>query len=81
MTPEQISYCELLFTMIDREILPRHYTSQMFHQTCTFQMQVYVEWLLNRWVVLRTNINHYPQKINNQKVVKKVRFNSNIKYY
>ena len=64
MTPQQVNYCELLFTMIDREILPKSFTSQMFHQT--FEMQTYVEWLLNRWVVLRKNINHYPQKNNHK---------------
>ena len=66
MMPHQLNYCELLFTMIDREILPKHYTSQMFHQTCTFEMQTYVEWLLNRWVVLRININHYPHTNNHK---------------
>ena len=66
MTPQQVNYCELLFTMIDREILPQSFTSQMFHQTCTFEMQTYVEWLLSRWVILRKNINHYPQKNNHK---------------
>ena len=76
MTPQQINYCELLFTMIDRNILPKHYTSQMYHETCNFEMKIYVDWLVNRWLLLRNNIDHYPQKINNQKsVVKKVRFN------
>ena len=62
MTPQQINYCELLFTMIDRKILPTNYTSQMCHVTCTFEMKTYVEWLLNRWVVLRNNIDHYPKQ-------------------
>ena len=76
MTPQQINYCELLFTMIDRKILPNCYTSQMYHETCNFEMKIYVDWLSNRWVLLRNNIDHYPQNINNQKsVVKKVRFN------
>ena len=76
MTPEQLNYCELLFTMIDREILSKHYTSKMYHETCNFEMKIYVDWLLNRWVLLRNNTDHYPQQINHQKlVVKKVRFN------
>ena len=76
MTPQQINYCELLFTMIDRKILPNCYTSQMYHETSNFEMKIYVDWLSNRWVLLRNHIDHYPQKINNQKsIVKQVRFN------
>ena len=69
MTPQQINYCELLFTMIDRKILPKHYTSQMYHETCNFEMKIYVDWLVNRWLLLRNNIDHYPQKIKKKYVL------------
>ena len=63
MTPQQINYCELLFTMIDCKILPNFYTSQMYHETRNFEMKIYVDWLVNRWLLLRNNIDHYPQTI------------------
>ena len=63
MTPQEHCYCELLFTMIDRNILPEYYTSKIYHETCNFDMNKYVGWLLNRWVLLRNNIDHYPKQI------------------
>jgi hypothetical protein len=76
MTPQQFNYCELLFTMIDRKISPVYITYQMYLNTCTYEMQIYVDWLLNRWLLLRDNNDHYPTKMNHQKLlVKKVRFN------
>ena len=76
MTPYQISYCEILFAMIDRKISPTHITSYMYYNTCDFEMTIYVDWLLSRWSSIRDNIDHYPIKINHQKpLVKKVRFN------
>ena len=76
MTPQEYSYCELLFAMIDRKILTEFYTSKMYHETCNYEMNIYVDWLLNRWLLLRNNIDHYPTTNNHQKsVVKKVRFN------
>ena len=61
MSPQQVAYCELLFVIIDRKILPKSYTSKMYHETCDYEMKIYVDWLLNRWVRLRSNIDHYPQ--------------------
>jgi pantothenate kinase len=79
MIPEQICYVELLFTIIDRKILPKSMTDQMYDKTCDVDMKVYLTWLLNRWVFLRDNDNHYPKKIDHQKLVikkkKTVRFN------
>ena len=76
MTPQQINYCELLFTIIDRKLLPEHYSSRMYYETCNYDMQSYVLWLLNRWVLLRNHINHYPKRIDHKNIVaKKVLFN------
>ena len=76
MTPQQLNYCELVFAMIDRNISPVYITSYMYHETCNFEMKTYVDWLLNRWILLRNNIDHYPTQIKHQKLlVKKVRFN------
>ena len=79
MIAEQICYVELLFTIIDRKILPQSMTDHMYDQTCDIDMRVYLTWLLNRWVVLRDNDNHYPKKIDHHKLVikkkKTVRFN------
>ena len=76
MTPQEINYCHILFTIIDRKLLPEHYSSRMYYETCNYDMQSYVLWLLNRWVLLRNNINHYPKKIDHEKIfVKTVRFN------
>lgn len=78
MTPYENRYCEILFTLIDRKISPGYITSYMYHKTCNYEMQIYVDWLLNRWLLLRDNIDHYPTIINHQKLlVKKVRFNIN----
>ena len=63
MTPHQINYCELLFTIIDRKLLPEYYSSRMYYETCNYEMQTYIDWLLNRWVLLRNNIDHYPKKL------------------
>ena len=79
MIPEQICYVELLFTIIDRKILPKSMTDHMYDKTCDVDMKIYLSWLLNRWVCLRDNDNHYPKKIDHQKLVikkkKSVRFN------
>ena len=76
MTPQQINYCELLFSIIDSKLLPEYYSSRMYYETCNYDMQIYVLWLLNRWVLLRNNINHYPKQIDHERIfVKKVRFN------
>ena len=61
MTPQEYCYCELRFSMIDRKLLAESYTSKIFHDKRSFQMKMYVEWLLNRWVLLRNNIDHYPK--------------------
>ena len=66
MNLSQITYTELIFTTIDREILPKHVTDELCNNTCNFNMRVYLQWLLNRWVVLRNNIDHYPKKINHK---------------
>ena len=66
MNLSQITYTELSFTTIDREILPKHVTDELSNNTCNFNMRVYLQWLLNRWVVLRNNIYHYPKKINHK---------------
>ena len=44
-------------------------------------MWLYNMLLIGGYFKLNTNINHYPNKNNHKKVVKKVRFNRNIKYY
>ena len=67
MTPQEINYCELLFTIIGRKLLPKNYTNQMYYQTCTYEMQIYMDWLLKRWVCFRNGINHYPK----EKIMKK----------
>ena len=71
MTPQQLNYCELLFTMIDRKTLPTSYTSIMYHETCNYEIETYVDWLLNRWILLTNNIDHYPKRNNHQKLVVK----------
>ena len=48
MTPQEINYCHLLFTIIDCKLLPKHYTNQMYYQTCTYEMQIHIDWLLKR---------------------------------
>ena len=63
MHPSQIVYVELIFTTIDRKMLPKHVTDESCNQTCNFDMNVYLHWLLNRWVLLRNNIDHYPKQL------------------
>ena len=62
MNSSQITYVELIFTTIDREILLKHVTDELCNNTCNFNMRVYLQWLLNRWVLLRNNIDHYQTK-------------------
>ena len=66
MHPKQIVYVELIFTTIDREILPPHITDELCNKTCNFDMKVYLHWLLTRWITIRDNIDHYPKKINHK---------------
>ena len=66
MNLSQITYTELIFTTIDREILPKHVTDELCNNTCNFNMRVYLQWLLQRWVAIRDNIDHYPKKINHK---------------
>ena len=66
MNSSQITYVELIFTTIDREILPKHVTDELCNNTCNFNMRVYLRWLLNRWILLRNNIDHYPERINHK---------------
>ena len=76
MTPQQINYCEIRFTMIDRKLSHEDITSYMYHESCNFEMKIYVDWLLNRWIFIRNNIDDYPKQINHNKlIVKQVRFN------
>ena len=42
MIPEQICYVELLFTIIDRKILPKSMTDHMYGKTCDVDMKVYL---------------------------------------
>ena len=74
MIPEQICYVELLFTIIDRKILPKSMTDQMYDKTCDVDMKVYLTWLLNRWVILRNNDSHYQNKNYHQKLVIKKKY-------
>ena len=73
MTPQQINYCELLFTMIDRKILKVFYTSKMYHETYNFEMKTYVDWLSNRSILLRSNIDHYPPTNNHKSLHQQIK--------
>ena len=42
MHPSQIVYVELIFTTIDREILPTHVTDELCNKTCNFDMRIYL---------------------------------------
>ena len=66
MTPQQICYVELLFSMIELKIPPKYMTDYMYNQACDVDMKVYLEWLLNRWVISRDNENHYPPTNNHK---------------
>ena len=48
MTPQEIYYCDLLFNIIDCEILSECMTDQMYHQTCNLNIKCYLDWLLKR---------------------------------
>ena len=66
MNSSQITYVELISTTIDREILPKHVTDELCNNTCNFNMRVYLQWLLKRWVLLRNNMDPYPERINHK---------------
>ena len=62
MTSSDICFAELLFTIIDRNLLSKKHTSFMFKK-CNYQQTCYINWLLNRWVILRDYEDHFPKKL------------------
>ena len=67
MTPRELCFSELFFNIIDRELLSNKHI-RFIYKTLTFDQTCYINWLLNRWVVLRDNEDHYPQKITHKSI-------------
>ena len=67
MTPEEFNVCEMLFTIIDSELIENIH-STFIYNTCTCEQKCYIDWLLIRWIHIRIDKTHMPQKVNHKQL-------------
>ena len=65
LTTKELDEIETVFIMIDSKNLPLELANSLieyFHDK-NYKQFVYLEWLLCRWVHLRSNIEHLPKRL------------------
>ena len=62
MTDEEITLCEVLYLCIDRKLIDHHMICIFYDKIINTEMDAYVNWLVNRWPMLRKNPNHLPKR-------------------
>ena len=62
MTDEEITMCEVLYFCIDRQLIDYHMINLLYDKIENTEMDAYVDWLVNRWPVLRKHKNHLPKR-------------------
>ena len=62
MTDEEMTMCEALYFCIDRKLIDEHMINLFYDKIKNTEMDVYVNWLVNRWPMLRKDENHLPKR-------------------
>ena len=62
MTDEEITMCEAFYFCIDRQLIDYNMICQLYDKIKNTEMDVYVNWLVNRWPMLRKDENHLPKR-------------------
>ena len=62
MTDEEITMCEVLYFCIDRQLIDEPMVRIFYDKIKNTEMDAYVNWLVNRWPMLRKDENHLPKR-------------------
>ena len=62
MTDEEITMCEAFYFCIDRQLIDYNMICQLYDKIKNTEMDAYVDWLVNRWPMLRKHKNHLPKR-------------------
>ena len=62
MTDEEITMCEVLYFCIDRQLIDYHMINLFYDKIKNTEMDAYVNWLVNRWPILRKDKDHLPKR-------------------
>ena len=62
MTDEEITFCEVLFTCIDRNLIDDNLIQLFYNKIKNAEMEAYVTWLVYRWPSLRKHSNQFPKR-------------------
>ena len=62
MTDEEITLCEVLYFCIDRQLIDEPMIRVFYDKMINTEMDAYVNWLVNRWPMLRKDENHLPKR-------------------
>ena len=65
LSEKDIDEIHIIFTIIDRALISDEVSIKIltYYHEKEHEHYIYLEWLLLRWVFLRTNANHLPQRI------------------
>ena len=65
LSEKDIDEIHLIFTIIDRALINDEMSIKIIthYYENEYEHYIYLEWLLLRWVFLRTNANHLPKRI------------------
>ena len=62
MTDEEITLCEVLYLCIDGKLIDDNLIRLFYDKIKNTEMDAYVNWLINRWSMLRKNKSHLPKR-------------------
>ena len=62
MTDEEITVCEAMYFCIDKQLIDHYWIRKFYEQIKNTEMDAYVNWLVNRWPILRKHKNHLPKR-------------------
>ena len=62
MTDEEITLCEVLYLCIDGKLIDYNLICLFYDKVTNAEMDAYVNWLVNRWSILRKDENHLPKR-------------------
>ena len=65
LSEKDIDEIHIIFTIIDRALINDEMSIKIIthYYENEYEHYIYLEWLLLRWVFLRTNRNHLPKRI------------------
>ena len=62
MTDEEITLCEVLYLCIDGKLIDDNLIRLFYDKIKNTEMDAYVNWLINRWPMLRKDEKHLPKR-------------------